>query len=257
MNAVILSAGQGKRLLPLTANNPKCLVDIEGQSIIEWQIDELAKSGIDRIWVVAGYHADRVEQLLHRRYGPDQVEMLYNPAYSWADNLFSCWVARDQMGDDFVLLNGDTLFESAVLRRLMNAPVQPVTVVTHKKPYYDADDMKVSLQGDRLVNIGKKLAADTVDAESIGMILFRGKGPLMFRKAVEKALQDPLANKQWYLSVIARMAQSIPVWTISANGLKWCEVDFPADLKQAQKVVRSLSGGDQIGGYRHQYYAWG
>ena len=257
MNAVILSAGQGRRLLPLTANKPKCLLNIEGQPIIEWQIDELAKSGIDRISVVVGYHADRVEQLLHKRYGPDRVEVIYNPTYSWADNLFSCWVAREEMGEDFVLLNGDTLFESAVLRRLMNAPVQPVTVVTNKKLYYDADDMKVSLRGDRLVNIGKKLAADKVDAESIGMILFREKGPLMFRRAVEKALQDPSAIKKWYLSVIARMAQSIPVWTISANGLQWCEVDFPADIKQAQKVVRSLSEGDQIGGYRHQYVAWG
>ena len=115
------------------------------------------------------------------------------------------------MGDEFVLLNGDTLFESAVLKRLMKAPVQPVTVVTHKKPYYDADDMKVSLKGDRLVNIGKKLAADTVDAESIGMILFREKGPLMFRKAVEKALNDPSAIKKWYLSAIDRMAPSMPV----------------------------------------------
>jgi len=257
MNAVILSAGQGKRLLPLTANKPKCLLSIEGQSIIEWQIDELAKSGIDRISVVVGYHSDRVEQLLHKKYGPDLVEVIYNPTYSWADNLFSCWVAREEMGENFVLLNGDTLFESAVLRRLMNAPVQPVTVVTHKKSHYDADDMKVSLRGDRLVNIGKKLAADRVDAESIGMILFRETGPLMFRKAVEKALQDPSAIKKWYLSVIARMAQSIPVWTISANGLQWCEVDFPADLKQAQKVVRSLSEGDQLGGYLHKHYAWG
>ncbi len=63
----------------------------------------------------------------------------------------------------------------------------------------------------------------------------------MFRKAVEKALQDPSAIKEWYLSVIARMAQSIPVWTISANGLQWCEVDFPADLKQAGRVVQAIS----------------
>ena len=257
MNAVILSAGQGKRLRPLTDNNPKCLLNIEGQSIIEWQIDELVKSGIDRIWVVTGYHADRVERLLHKRYGPDRVEVLYNPTYSWADNLFSCWVARDEMGDDFVLLNGDTLFESAVLKRLMNAPVQPVTVVTHKKPYYDADDMKVSLRGDRLVNIGKKLAADKVDAESIGMILFREKGPLMFRKAVEKALHDPSAIKKWYLSVIARMAQSIPVWTISANGLQWCEVDFPADLKQGRKVVQVISKDNLNQVDSHRRYAVG
>ena len=161
------------------------------------------------------------------------------------------------MGEEFLLLNGDTLFEAAVLKRLLDAPVQPVTVVTHQKSYYDADDMKVSLDGDRLVRIGKKLTADSVDAESIGMILFRDKGPLMFRKALENAMRDPSAYKQWYLSVIARMAKSMPVATFSANGLQWCEVDFPADLKQAQKVVRSLSEGDQLGGYRHKHYAWG
>ena len=48
MKAVILSAGQGKRLLPLTAEKPKCLVNIDGRTIIEWQINELAKCGIDR-----------------------------------------------------------------------------------------------------------------------------------------------------------------------------------------------------------------
>jgi choline kinase len=90
--------------------------------------------------------------------------------------------------------------------------------------------MKVALEGDRLVNIGKKLTADKVDAESIGMILFRGKGPLMFRYALEKAMHDASSYKKWYLSVIDQMAQSMPVWTFSANGLQWCEVDFPADL---------------------------
>ena len=257
MNAVLLSAGQGKRLLPLTANKPKCLLSVEGQSIIEWQIDERARSGIDRIWVVVGYHADRVEQLLHKRYGPDRVAVIYNPTYTWADNLFSCWAAREAMGHDFVLLNGDTLFESALLRRLMQAPVEPVTVVTHKKSHYDADDMKVSLQGDRLVNIGKKMAPGKVDAESIGMILFRGNGPVMFRRAVERSLQNPAAIKQWYLSVIAGMAQSIQVWTISANGLQWCEVDFPADLKQAHKVVRAISANSPDQAPAHRRYAFG
>jgi len=257
MKAVILSAGQGKRLLPLTADNPKCLLNIEGQSVIEWQIGELAKSGIDRVAVVAGYHADRVEQLLARHYDPRRVDVIYNPTYSWADNLFSCWVARDEMCQDFVLLNGDTLFESAVLNRLMKAPVQPVTVVTHKKPYYDADDMKVSLRGDRLVNIGKKLPADKVDAESIGMILFRERGPLMFRNAIEKALHDPSAIKNWYLSVIAKMAQSMPVWTISANGLRWCEIDFPADLQQARRVVQAISKDNPNRVDSHSRYAVG
>jgi len=241
MKAVILSAGQGTRLLPLTADNPKCLLNIEGQTIIEWQIGELAKCGISRVTVVVGYHAGRVDQLLARRYDPRRVRVLNNLTYSWADNLFSCWVARHEMGKEFVLLNGDTLFEAAVLDRLLDAPVHPVTVVTHKKSYYDDDDMKVSLDGERLVNIGKKLAADRIDAESIGMILFREKGPVMFRSALEIAMRDPSAYKKWYLSVIARMARSMPVWTFAANGLQWCEVDYPADLKQARRVVQTFS----------------
>jgi len=257
MKAVILSAGQGKRLLPLTADNPKCLLNIEGQSIIEWQFGELAKCGIDRVAVVAGYHADRVEQLLARRYDPHRVSVLYNPTYSWADNLFSCWVARHEMDAEFVLLNGDTLFEAEVLHRLLDAPVHPVTVVTHKKSYYDADDMKVSLDGERLVNIGKKLAPDRVDAESIGMILFREKGPFIFRSALENAMRDASASKKWYLSVIAQMARSMPVWTFAANGLQWCEVDFPADLKQAHRVVRAISASDQSNRYSDENYAWG
>ena len=257
MKAVILSAGQGKRLLPLTADNPKCLLPIEGQSLIEWQIGELFKSGMDRVSVVTGYHGDRVAHLLRRRYGSNRVGVRYNPTYAWADNLFSCWVARDEMSEDFVLLNGDTLFESAVLTRLMAEPVRPVTVVTHKKPCYDADDMKVTLRGNRLVDIGKQLSAADVDAESIGMILFRKKGPMLFRCALEQAMQDPSASQKWYLSVIAEMARSMPVWTVDANGLQWCEVDFPADIKQARRVVQACSATDGPHAYPRLNYAWG
>ena len=257
MKAVILSAGQGKRLLPLTTDNPKCLLSIEGQSLIEWQIGELLKTGIDHVSVVTGYHGDRVAHLLHKRYGYDRVGVRYNPTYAWADNLFSCWVARDEMSEDFVLLNGDTLFKAAVLNRLMVAPVRPVTVVTHKKPCYDADDMKVTLQGERLVNIGKQLSADKVDAESIGMILFREKGPMLFRRALERAMQDPSASKKWYLSVINEMAGSMPVWTVDTNGLHWCEVDFPADIKQARLVVHACNAAEGPQAYSNLNYAWG
>ena len=123
---------------PLTADNPKCLVKIDGQSLIEWQIDELARCGVDRVSIVAGYHADRVQQLLHRRYDSQRIRTVYNPTYSWTDNLFSCWAARAEMTEDFVLINGDTLFEAAVLNRLLETPDRPVTVVTHKKRRYDA-----------------------------------------------------------------------------------------------------------------------
>lgn len=239
MKAVILSAGQGRRLLPLTMKSPKCILPIRGQSLIEWQVDELAKCGIKKVTVVVGFGADLVEQLLVTRYDPYHVRTLYNPVYAITNNLVSCWVARAEMTEDFVLLNGDTLFEAAVMQRLLVGHDGPVTVVTDCKPSYDADDMKVKLDGDRLIEIGKDLPLDEVDGESIGIILFRGEGPRLFRTSIEQALRRPSALKQWYLSVIDEMAQSMPVWTCCIKGLEWCEVDYPVDLEQADKVVRT------------------
>ncbi|MEE8125402.1 MAG: sugar phosphate nucleotidyltransferase, partial [Nitrospirales bacterium] len=94
MKAVILSAGQGKRLLPLTADQPKCNLSINGQSILEWQIQELLRFGIDVIHVVVGFGAEKVETLLANRIGTDSIRTLYNPFFSLTDNLISCWIAR-------------------------------------------------------------------------------------------------------------------------------------------------------------------
>jgi choline kinase len=221
MKAIILSAGQGKRLMPLTADRPKCILPIMGQTLIEWQIDELAKCGIGQVTVVVGYRAGKVEKILSSRY----------------DRNLSCWTVHDEMDEEFILLNGDTLFEAPVLQRLLGTNDHPVTVVINQKSNYDVDDMKVRLEGDRLIKIGKDLAFDQVHGESIGMIMFRDQGPMIFRDAIEKALRDPAAQKKWYLSVIDDLARTFPVWTCSINDLKWCEVDYPADIKQAEKVV--------------------
>jgi choline kinase len=237
MKAIILSAGQGKRLLPLTEEVPKCLLPVRGKKLIEWQIDALHRCGVDDITVVTGYYSEKVDEVLQRSYGPGRIKTLYNPAYATTDNLVSCWAVSHEMNRDFILLNGDTLFEPAVLNRLLESPDRPVTVVVDLKDLFDADDMKAEIEGGRLVRIGKGIAPDKAQGESIGMILFRGQGPMLFRNGLKKALNDPTSGKKWYLSVIDEMAQVMPVWTCSIHGLKWCEVDFPADLKKADEVV--------------------
>ena len=241
MKVLILSAGQGRRLLPLTAKSPKCILPVLGRSIIEWQIDGLFTLGIDQVTVVVGYGADQVERLLTKRYGANCVKILYNPAFAETDNLVSCWAAREEMNDDFILMNGDTLFEVSVVQRLLKKPVGPVTVTIDHKNTYNADDMKVTLDEKRLINIGKELEPDETDAESIGIILFRGEGPALFRAALEKALDNPSARKKWYLSVIREMSRSMPVWTCSVAGLNWCEIDYPADLKSAEDMLREFT----------------
>ena len=94
-----------------------------------------------RASVVLGYGADKVRRLLAAKRRPIRVDSRFNPFYGVADNLVSCWMARDAMSEDFVLINGDTLFEPAVLQRLLEAPPAPVTLAVDRKARYDADDM--------------------------------------------------------------------------------------------------------------------
>lgn len=237
LKAVILSAGQGRRLLPLTADIPKCALQLQGRAFIEWQINELRKCGIDQVTAILGFEAEKVERLLARQYDPQQVRTLYNPFFGIADNLVSCWVARGEMTEDFLLLNGDTLFETTILKGLLDTPARPVTLVIDRKLTYDADDMKVTVDGDRLVRVGKDLSPEQTNGESIGMMLFRANGPALFCEAVEHAIRRQQALKQWYLSVIDEMAGSGLVWTHSIEDLQWVEVDCRADLDQAEKLL--------------------
>ena len=163
MKAIILSAGHGRRLLPMTASIPKCLLDIHGQSVLEWQIDHLLENGVDDIRVVVGYGADLVEARLDEVYPSQKVKTLYNPFFDVTDNLATVWMAREEMTGDFILLNGDTLFESELLRSLLGAPHKPITLARDLKPRYDSDDMKMTLDGDRLLRVGKDLGNGAVD----------------------------------------------------------------------------------------------
>ena len=233
MKAIILSAGQGKRLLPLTERAPKCMLPVQGQPLVGRQIDALLHCGVEDIAVVVGFGAELVETGLAERYGAGRIRTLYNPFYTITDNLVSCWVARGEMEREFLILNGDTLFAPVVLERLLGAPVHPITLAVSRKESYDDDDMKVIREGARLMQVGKKLPRGDVNAESIGMMTFRGDGPRLFRDAMDRALRSPAALSQWYLSLIDALARSGVVFTQEIPATGWTEVDSPSDLERA------------------------
>jgi len=233
MKAIILSAGQGRRLLPLTERVPKCMLPVHGRPLIAWQLDALIRCGIGDITVDVGYGADMVEAGLAGFGHPQKVRALYNPFFASTDNLVSCWVARSEMQSEFLILNGDTLFEVGVLERLLSAPEHPITLAISCKGRYDDDDMKVIRDADRLTRVGKKLPLDRVDAESIGMMTFRGEGPRLFREAIDRAMRTPDALKQWYLSLIDSLAERGVVYTQQISAQGWAEVDSVADLERA------------------------
>ena len=233
MKAIVLSAGQGRRLLPLTEREPKCLLEVDGpRTVLELQLRALARCGVRHVTVVLGFGADRVESFLDGLRVPGlRVETLYNPFFASSDNLATCWLARSAMTADFVLLNGDTLFEDRVLQRLLEGSQSPVTVTIDHKQRYDDDDMKVSVDASgRLLAIGKQLPAASVGGESIGMLCFRASGVKSFRDELERAIRRNEGLRAWYLSVVNDMAGRVPVGTVSIDGMWWREIDSRADL---------------------------
>lgn len=238
VKAIVLSAGQGRRLLPLTENTPKCLLPVFGKPVIAWQIDALLRAGIEDITVIVGFQVGKVEALLAERYADHpQVRTRFNPFFEVADNLASCWVARDEMTDDFLLLNGDTLFDADLLSRVLHAEMAPITLCVDFKQTFDEDDMKVQLDTEGWVrHVSKVLTAEQTDAESIGLIYFRKQGVQLFRAAVERALRDPAKLKSWYLTIIDALAQQHLVSSCSVQGFNWCEIDFIDDLRRTETL---------------------
>jgi len=243
MRAVILSAGQGSRLLPLTADRPKCLLPLKSRTLLQWQVETLAACCVAEIAVVVGFRAAMVEKHLAtlRRDGL-ALRTILNPFFNVADNLGSCWLARGEMAGDFLIVNGDTIFEPAVLQRLLASPAAPITVTIDRKDSYDADDMKVSLDGHRLSAIGKWLAPAQASGESIGMMLFRGRGPELFTTELEQIMRSPEGLDYWYTSAIDALAKAGVVGSVSVEGLDWSEIDFPVDLQKARTMVARWSG---------------
>lgn len=242
MKVIILSAGQGRRLLPLTAGMPKCGVEIAGRSILEWQLTEIARCDVDEVVVVTGFHAEYVDELVSKL-TMIPVRTLHNPFFDASDNLGTCWVARHEMQGEFIILNGDTLFEAEVMQRLLASKVDaPITLVTDRKESYDDDDMKVIADGNRLRRVGKKLEIDTVNGESIGMMAFRDGGPSLFVDTIESLMRTDRGLKLWYLSAIDGLAQQGCVSTCDIHGLSWCEIDDRQDLENANAVVAQWNG---------------
>ncbi len=251
MKALILSAGQGRRLLPLTADRPKSSLEAGGRSLLAWQLAEFSNTAITEVVVVTGFAAEVLEGIVERTVTP-RTRTLYNPFYAHCDNLGTCWIAREEMSEPFLLVNGDTLFEAAVVQRLLDgAGDRPITLAMDRKESYDDDDMKVIVDGERLQRVGKQLPGEQVNGESIGMMVFDPEGAALFRRKLDQLMRSDEGRGRWYLSAIDELARLDQVAVQSIEGLSWCEVDDQQDLAHADTVVqrwptvlpRSATGG--------------
>jgi L-glutamine-phosphate cytidylyltransferase len=241
VKVIILGAGQGKRLLPLTAEVPKALLDIGGQPLIERQIAAFAAAGSRDFVVITGYGATTMDETLAAIANRLNVTVrtVYNPFYAVADNLASCWMARHEMAEPFIQVNGDNVFRADLAKLLVAPPRTAVAAAINRKGAYDADDMKVMLDGAHLTEVGKGLPLEAVDAEAIGFYVFDETGAGHYVRELDNDMRDPQALRQWFPSAIGRLAKRIEVGVIDCTGREWCEVDVPTDLTHARHLVAS------------------
>ncbi len=233
LQAVILAAGQGKRLLPLTRDIPKALLPLNGTTgitILEHQVELLKQLGVDEILVVVGHGKDRVKDTLC-----DRVRYVENMEYQSTNSIYSFYLTLKHLGSEVLILNGDVLFPREVLERLMFSPYEGVLSVD-TGAHLDEETMKVALNGSLVMDIRKDLSSQDAHGENLGVLLFRGKALAVLSKVVKEMVGRGETN-HWIPAAFREMLSLYPIYAVDVKGLPWIEIDFPEDLEQAQREL--------------------
>lgn len=238
MKAIFLSAGKGTRMMPLTKNTPKPLLDIgEGVTIIENQLDSIVKCGlIKEVVFIIGYRAEQIEAKL-KNYDKLLIRFIYNPFYDISNNLISLWLASYEMKTDFVSINGDNIFKPEVLTRLINeSQDKEIIMVIDRKKKYDDEDMKVITINDKVKSVSKKIPNDKANGESIGMIRYTRKGKEIIRNTLNQMVREESSKHVFYLEALQKIMHSgFPVYYTECKEDDWTEIDFHPDLQLIRK----------------------
>lgn len=227
--AVIVSAGRGSRLLPLTEAMPKCLVPVGGRAILDHQLDALAEAGIEQAVVVAGYRADQVEAHLARGGSGVETTVIFNPFWAVASSIASVWAAHAHVTGPFMLMNGDTVFEGRVIAAALAGAVPGVNLAVERPAAFELDDMRVALDGHRVTAVAKTLSADTATHRSLGLIVSRDADGGGYAKALREVVAAPDGLQAYHHDVIDRLAREGGVHAIEIAG-GWREIDRPQDI---------------------------
>ncbi len=229
MKAIILAAGHGSRLLPLTLTTPKCLVEVGGRAILDHQLDAVAAAGFEGAVIVGGYRIDQIAAHLRGRDGGLPTELIFNPFWSSANSIGSVWAARGDLEAPFALMNGDTVFDPAILRTAMAGGGDGTAMLV--EPLLDAglDDMLVEADGDRVVAVGKHLVGHEATDRSLGLIV--SHGGTAYADALRAVIGEENGIHAYHHAVVARVAQGAGVKAVRiAAGAQWQEIDRPEDI---------------------------
>ena len=241
MIGMVLAAGAGRRLQPLTDDLPKTLLPVDGErTILDIALANLKHVGMDEVVVVTGFAAQRITDIqeeLERRHGV-RLELVFNPKAEEWNNAYSLWCAREALAEGVILVNGDTVHPASVEERVLEArgAADLILAVDDQKPLGE-EEMKLHLTPDGFMDrINKALDPSTAEGEYIGVTLIEpaAAGPLT--EALEATWRrDPGLYYEDGFQEFANRGGRVGVAPIGQ--VDWVEVDDHADLARAREVA--------------------
>lgn len=250
MIGVILSAGMGTRLMPLTKEIPKPLLEINAMTLLERMMKNLMSEDIKDFIVIVGYNKDKVIDLapkLEEKYSIN-IKILENEKYDVTNTSVSTYIAsryiEDNEPDDFILINGDNVVDPKIITRIAERKNTSLIVDNFKN--LNEESFKLIIEDETFNNdksiakgtiaeIGKEIDIASSTGEFIGVSMVVKKDLVKFNEILEELIEE---DKQNYYDFAYRPLSKItPIDFVLTNGLKWTEIDDHNDWQQAQKLI--------------------
>jgi len=230
MKAIILAAGESKRMISLTANLPKCLLKIGEKPIIQYQIASLHHYGLDEIVMVTGFCEDKVKAACG-----DRIRYITNHRFAETNSIYSLWLAKEEAYEGFVVLNSDVLFHPLILGKLLESHY-PDALTMSKQEDMGEEEMKVKVNSDRVIDISKEIAPHQADGENVGMVKFSPYGAKILFEKMDELISQGIVNK-WVPFAFQQIASYHHLYAVDIGNLPWIEIDFVEDYERAKEVI--------------------
>jgi choline kinase len=239
MRGLVLAAGPGRRLHPLTEALPKTLLPLnDGRTILDVALANLRAAGLENVTIVTGFAAERVEELvsaLEERHSVE-LQLVFNDRAEEWNNAYSLWLARAALREGALIVNGDTVHPPAVEETLLAARGPDVLIAIDREKALGEEEMKVVLsEKGRLERISKDVALDAADGEYIGLALVEPAGAAPLTEALEATWRrDP---SLYYEDGFQELAdRGGDVYGTPIGRVDWVEVDDHDDLARAREL---------------------
>lgn len=242
MQAIILAAGMGKRLKELTQNNTKCMVKVNGVTLIDRMLHQIEKHRVDRIIIVIGYEGEKLKDYISTLDISTSIEYVENPIYDKTNNIYSLALAKEYLlQDDTLLFESDLIFEDAVLDALVSDPRDTLALVDKYESWMDGTCVKLSEDDDIEAFVpGKRFKFDEIKDyyKTVNIYKFSKDFSATHYIPFLDAYQKALGQNEYYEQVL-RVITMLDEPVIKAkrlNGERWYEIDDIQDLDIATSI---------------------